>query len=95
MVPETFAPPFTSPRASARVVDMGDDFYVRYYVVRVSSARVRDRCHAKVTLMSRRCHDGVTPSVTLRDTECDNMTHRATERATERDTERDTCVTFA
>ena len=65
VVPETFAPPFTSPRASARVVDMGDDFYVRYYVVRVSSARVRDRCHAKVTLMSRRCHDGVTPSVTF------------------------------
>jgi hypothetical protein len=42
VVPETFAPPFTSPRASARVVDMGDDFYVRYYVVRVSSARARD-----------------------------------------------------
>ena len=48
VVPETFAPPFTSPRASARVVDMGDDFYVRYYVVRVSSARARPAAPRRV-----------------------------------------------
>jgi len=43
---------------------MGDDFYVRYYVVRVSSARVRDRCHAKVTLMSRRLQLRRDPNLT-------------------------------